>query len=186
MTSRLTLVLLVLVVGWTVFLGPGAASAAVADSPWYAERLLGPQRFRPHVVAHAKPHVGVGERAARYARRMLGVPYRYGGDSPRSGFDCSGLVRYVFGRFGLELPHSSYADFSLGRGVARSALQPGDLVFFNGLGHVGLYVGSGRFIHAPRSGTTVRIASLNDPWYRSSYEGARRVVKSRAAALRKR
>ena len=95
---------------------------------------------------------------------------------PSSGFDCSGLVRHVFGRFGLELPHSSYADFELGKGVARGSLRPGDLVFFNGLGHVGLYVGSGRFIHAPHSGTTVRITSMNDPWYRSRFDGARRVV----------
>ena len=148
--------------------------------------MLGAQRFRPHVAVHARPRVALGARAARYARRMLGVPYRYGGDSPRSGFDCSGLVRYVFGRFGLELPHSSYADYGVGRHVARGALRPGDLVFFDGLGHVGLYVGSNRFIHAPHSGSTVRITSLGDPWYRSRYEGARRVVRSGVTAIRNR
>ena len=84
------------------------------------------------------------------------MPYRYGGDSPRSGFDCSGLVRYVFGHFGVDLPHSSYADYGLGNQVTRGSLRPGDLVFFDGVGHVGLYVGAGRFIHAPHSGTTVR------------------------------
>ena len=122
----------------------------------------------------------LGNRAARYARRLLGVPYRYGGDSPSTGFDCSGLVRYVFGHFGLDLPHSSYADFGLGTRVPRNSLRPGDLVFFDGVGHVGLYVGYDRFIHAPHSGTSVRITSLNDPWYSSRYEGARRVVRATA------
>ena len=79
----------------------------------------------------------LGSRAARYARRLVGVPYSYGGDSPSSGFDCSGLVRYVFGHFGLDLPHSSYADFGVGRDGSRARARPGDLVFFDGLGHVG-------------------------------------------------
>jgi len=83
-------------------------------------------------------------------------------------------VRYVYQRFGLNLPHSSYADFNLGRGVGRWALKPGDLVFFSGLGHVGLYVGHGRFIHAPHSGTAVQISSLAA--WGGSYSGARRLL----------
>ena len=112
----------------------------------------------------------------RFARRLLGVPYRYGGDSPSGGFDCSGFVRYVYAHLGLRLPHSSYADFGLGRRVERAALRPGDLVFFDGVGHVGMYVGGGRFIHAPHTGTHVQVTSLSDPWYRATYDGARRLL----------
>jgi len=176
----LVLPAVVLVLAWASLVGPGRALAAerhpATRTPWLAERPF-TKALQPHqvVVRPARP-VALGSRVARYARRLLGVPYRYGGDSPGSGFDCSGLVRYVFGHFGLDLPHSSYADFGLGRDVGRGSLRPGDLVFFDGLGHVGLYVGAGRFIHAPHSGTTVRIGSLNEPWYRASYVGARRLV----------
>jgi cell wall-associated NlpC family hydrolase len=152
-------------------LGPGAAVAGRSPhpvgAPWPSAK--------PAVHEQVRRPLALGIRAVRYARGLLGVPYRYGGDSPGSGFDCSGFVRYVFGHFGVELPHGSVADYSLGRPVARGALRPGDLVFFSGLGHVGMYVGSGRFIHAPHTGTTVRITSMDDPWYRGSYVGARRV-----------
>src|SRR5207302_3750713 len=85
--------------------------------------------------------VPVGTRAARYARRFVGVRYTYGGMSPRTGFDCSGLVTFVYRHFGVQLPHYSAAQFNFGRAVPRVALRPGDLVFFNGLGHVGIYIG---------------------------------------------
>jgi cell wall-associated NlpC family hydrolase len=107
------------------------------------------------------------------ALRYLGVPYRWGGASP-SGFDCSGFVMYVFAKVGVYLPHSSYMQFRLGRFVPRSALQPGDAVFFNGASHVGIYIGSGRFVHSPHTGDVVKISSLGDSWYSSTYVGARR------------
>ena len=107
------------------------------------------------------------------AMQYLGVPYRWGGASP-SGFDCSGLVMYVFAQVGVSLPHSSYAQYGMGSPVSRDQLQPGDLVFFDGLGHVGIYVGGGSFIHAPHTGDVVRISSLSG-WYASSYVGARRI-----------
>ena len=113
-------------------------------------------------------------KVVRYARRFLGVRYRYGGTSPRTGFDCSGFVAFVYRHFGVPLPHYSVAQFSLGRRVPRRGLRPGDLVFFDGLGHVGIYVGRGRFIHAPRSGTRVSIQPLAG-WYGSRYDGARRL-----------
>jgi cell wall-associated NlpC family hydrolase len=117
----------------------------------------------------------LGARAVKLARHWLGVPYRYGGASPRSGFDCSGLVRFVYDQLGFDLPHSSYAQFGLGRRVARGALRPGDLVFFDGVGHVGIYVGANRFIHAPHTGTRVSIDSIAG-WYGARYDGARRLA----------
>jgi cell wall-associated NlpC family hydrolase len=110
------------------------------------------------------------ERAVKIALAERGVPYRWGGSSP-SGFDCSGLVRWVDARLGIELPHSSYAQFGFGRHVSRGALQPGDLVFSNGLGHVGIYIGDGMFVHAPHTGATVRV----DPVAEYGFDGARRL-----------
>ncbi|HZD87101.1 MAG TPA: C40 family peptidase [Gaiellaceae bacterium] len=109
-----------------------------------------------------------GSRVVRYARRFLGVPYSYGGTSPGSGFDCSGLVRYVYAHFGITLPHSSFSDLWLGRRVGRGGLRPGDLVFFDGGGHVGIYIGGDHFIDAPHTGSVVRISTMNlagEPFY---------------------
>jgi cell wall-associated NlpC family hydrolase len=117
----------------------------------------------------------LGAQAVKIARRYLGVRYVYGGSSPRGGFDCSGLVRYVYERLGIDLPHSSYAQFDAGRRVARRWLKPGDLVFFDGIGHVGIYIGHNRFIHAPHTGTRVSIDSLVG-WYGARYDGARRLA----------
>jgi len=116
-----------------------------------------------------------GALIARYARTFVGVRYRWGGMSPRTGFDCSGFVAFVYRRFGVSLPHYTVAQFQRGRRVARRALRPGDLVFFAGLSHVGLYIGDGRFIHAPHTGTRVSVASLRRGWYRATFAGARRI-----------
>jgi cell wall-associated NlpC family hydrolase len=115
-------------------------------------------------------HGGVVSIAMQY----LGVPYRWGGASPSSGFDCSGFVMYVYAQVGVSLPHSSYSQYGMGSPVSRDQLQPGDLVFFDGLGHVGIYVGGGSFIHAPHTGDVVKISSLTG-WYASTYVGARRL-----------
>ena len=121
-----------------------------------------------------RPGEDTGVRVSEYARRFVGVPYHWGGSSPRGGFDCSGFVAYVYRHFGISLPHYTYSQFGRGRSVSRRGLAPGDLVFFNGLSHVGLYVGRGRFIHAPHTGTRVRIDVL---WRGGSFAGARRLVR---------
>jgi peptidoglycan DL-endopeptidase CwlO len=109
------------------------------------------------------------------AMRYLGVPYRWGGASPSTGFDCSGFTMYVYAQVGVSLPHNAAMQYGMGRPVSRSELAPGDLVFFNGLGHMGLYIGGGQFIHAPHTGDVVKISSLGDSWYASTYVGARRL-----------
>jgi|SRR6186997_46896 len=108
------------------------------------------------------------------AWRAVGVPYRWGGSSPRSGFDCSGLTRWVYGHFGVSLPHYSAAQWRYGQRVSRRRLAPGDLLFFSGLGHVGIYLGHGAVIHAPRPGTRVRFERMSG-WLGSSFYGARRL-----------
>jgi cell wall-associated NlpC family hydrolase len=116
----------------------------------------------------------LGQQAAAIAQQYLGVPYVWGGASP-SGFDCSGLVVYVYGRLGVSLPHYTVSLWSSGAHVSRDQLAPGDLVFFYGLDHVGIYLGGGLFIHAPHTGTVVQISSLNSSWYSSAYDGAVRI-----------
>jgi len=111
--------------------------------------------------------------AATIAARYLGVPYRWGGASP-SGFDCSGLVMYVYAQLGISLPHYTVAQYHMGVAVSRSQLQPGDLVFFDGLGHVGIYIGQNQFIHAPHTGDVVKVSSITG-WYAQTYVGARRI-----------
>ncbi|MDQ2968247.1 MAG: C40 family peptidase [Actinomycetota bacterium] len=120
----------------------------------------------------------VGERAAAIALREVGVPYRWGGASPAAGFDCSGLVYWSYGRLGIELPHSSYALYDQGRRVARSRMKAGDLIFFSGLGHVGIYIGRGRMVHAPHSGTRVQVVRLARSSYGARIVGVRRVAKA--------
>lgn len=144
---------------------PGTASssdAGVIASP-------APLVFhRSQLVRHAVR----ARHAARIARHYLGVPYRFGGMSP-SGFDCSGLVAFVYGKVGVSLPHNAAAQWSYGHRVPLGQLRPGDLVFFSGLGHVGLALGHGRYIHAPQSGEVVEIDRL--AVRRASIVGARRL-----------
>jgi cell wall-associated NlpC family hydrolase len=108
------------------------------------------------------------------ALSFLGVPYVWGGASP-SGFDCSGLVVYAFAQVGISLPHYTGALWNMGVPVSSGELQPGDLVFFNGLGHVGIYIGGGQMVHAPHTGDVVKISDISSGYYASSYVGARRV-----------
>jgi cell wall-associated NlpC family hydrolase len=108
------------------------------------------------------------------AMQYLGVPYVWGGSTP-NGFDCSGFTAWVYAQVGVALPHNAAAQYGYGVPVDRSQLEPGDLVFFDGLGHVGLYIGGGQFIHAPHTGDVVKISSMVG-WYDSGYVGARRIT----------
>jgi len=110
--------------------------------------------------------------AATIAMKYLGIPYLWGG-ATTGGFDCSGLVMYVYAQLGISLPHYAAAQYGLGTPVARDQLQPGDLVFFDGLNHVGIYIGGGQMVHAPQTGDVVKITSLSD--FGAGYVGARRI-----------
>jgi cell wall-associated NlpC family hydrolase len=117
------------------------------------------------------------------ALSLTGVKYKYGGKSPETGLDCSGFVRYVFQQAAnLTLPHGARAISQLGQAIPMEQLQPGDLVFFNTLknafSHVGIYIGEGRFIHAPSSGGRVHVANMNDAYWSSHFNGARRLPVS--------
>jgi murein DD-endopeptidase len=120
---------------------------------------------------------GPGEAVLLAAESRIGAPYRYGGAGP-DAFDCSGLVTYAYQRIGISVPRTAAQQFAAATPVPRDALQPGDLVFFRlsgrTVGHVGIYAGDDRFVHAPQSGGEVRIASLDDEWYRRRYAGAGR------------
>ena len=120
-----------------------------------------------------------GYLAASLAREQVGVPYRYGGTSP-SGFDCSGLVQYVYGKLGVNLPRKSKEMAGVGQHVPVHALLPGDLVFFrinrNRVSHVGIYIGNDEFVHATKSGHPVRIDNMTDPWWRERFVVGRRLL----------
>ncbi len=120
-----------------------------------------------------------GEKAAETAASMLGKPYKYRGESP-SGFDCSGLVRYSYLVAGMDVPHGTKALRQVTRAVSSRSLLKGDLLFFLQEGkrysHVGLYIGSDRFVHAPSSGKTVRTDDLTDPYWRKHLLEARRFI----------
>jgi cell wall-associated NlpC family hydrolase len=176
MPNRLRSPLLALAIAALVFCCTSASAST--DQPARVESVSAPDnRLKPirHPVQRRKRTLG--ERAARIALKAVGVPYRWGGTSPASGFDCSGLVYWAYGRLGVEVPHSSYALAEMGRRVARARLRPGDVLVFSGYGHVGLYVGRGRMVHAPHSGRLVEVVRLGRSHYGSRLVTARRITR---------
>jgi cell wall-associated NlpC family hydrolase len=151
-----------LLIALALGLAPLASDAQAPDAPAPATLSAGPD-----VVMAALAH--------------LGVPYRYGGNTPATGFDCSGLVRHVFlDTAAVELPRSAHEMARQGVPVAPGELQPGDLVFFNTRGrphsHVGIYMGDGRFVHAPARRGHVKIESMEASYWQRRFNGARRVL----------
>jgi cell wall-associated NlpC family hydrolase len=188
-----------------------AAASAPADAPRDAElmRIIARAQQQPTPpTAAVAPQAGPGGEASSWWRQQdvvhevssrtsqlvinalsfLGVRYRYGGDHAARGFDCSGLVRRVYQEtLGLVLPHNAAEQSREGEKVAENELRPGDLVFFNTLrrafSHVGIYIGNGQFVHAPRPGEKVQIANLDSPYWARRFDGARRLITRAADPL---
>ncbi len=186
-----------------------AASAADAGSEAGLSRIIARAQEHPNPPAEAMVEVSgpgsevrswwhqqhvVHEVSSRTSQLVintlsfLGVRYRYGGDHAARGFDCSGLVRRVYQEtLGLVLPHNAAEQSREGEKVAENELRPGDLVFFNTLrrafSHVGIYIGNGQFVHAPRPGEKVQIANLDSPYWARRFDGARRLITRAADPL---
>ena len=120
----------------------------------------------------------MGTIAARTAERFVGIPYRWGGDTVVDGMDCSGFVRAVYNLCGVSIPRTSREQFQAGEPVSKEALQEGDLVFFgssaDAINHVGIYVGEGRFVHAPRRGDDIKVSALSENYFEKKFVGAKR------------
>jgi murein DD-endopeptidase len=155
--------------------------------------LAGCTPFRPGLPSATVPAPGTvssreGAGIARVAMAQLGAPYRYGGAEPSRGFDCSGLVFYAHAQQGVTVPRTAAGQFAAARSVDPDDLEPGDLVFYRlvprqrDVTHVGIYVGQGRFVHAPQSGRQVGEALLDDPYWRERFAGAGRLHPAGAGA----
>lgn len=158
------------------------ASARQAAQQAQPETAIAPDQSTDFATPEVSIPVAPPADASRAAQvvaismQYLGIPYVWGAASPSAGFDCSGLTMYVFAQVGVSLPHYAAAQYGLGVEVSKDQLQPGDLVFFRGLGHMGMYIGGGNMIHAPHTGDVVKISPLPDPYYVSNWVGARRVL----------
>ena len=152
----------------------GAGSTDDGDS-WQAMKgsAVNVPESQPFLLRDNVPNV------IRTARQYIGVPYKFGGDTPKA-FDCSGYLQYVFARHGMKLPRTADLQFKLGRSVPSSRLEAGDLVFFStyepGASHCGIYLGNGEFIHASSS-KGVRVDKLNDDYWKAKYYGGKHIVK---------
>jgi cell wall-associated NlpC family hydrolase len=153
----------------TAFLAAGCATA-VRQLPG------GPHPGVVTVPAEVESTAGV--KVVNIAAGLIGTPYRYGGETPKAGFDCSGLVFYSFEQMGMKVPRTAADQRKAAERIDRDDLEPGDLLFFRSskgrIDHVGIYAGDGRFIHAPNSGSVVSYAYLDAPYYRSHFVSAGR------------
>ncbi|MCA1323333.1 C40 family peptidase [Herbaspirillum sp. alder98] len=168
-----------------------SGAAFAADLSLAAQDLPPPQAQSPQAqqqisktnlaIARLQDITNRASELATQALAMLGINYRYGGNSPDTGLDCSGLVRYVFKEaLGTDLPRTSAEISRVGEKVGKSDLQVGDLVFYNtlrrGFSHVGIYMGDGKFIHSPSAGGQVRIESMDESYWKKRFNGARRIA----------
>lgn len=147
------------------------------------ESLGGEQAKKAAPTDKPQPKASRGERdmgsiAARTAERFVGIPYRWGGDTVVDGMDCSGFVRAVYNLCGISIPRTSRDQYKAGDAVTKIDLQEGDLVFFGAaadkISHVGIYVGNGKFVHAPRRGEEIRVTAIDDAYFEKRFIGARR------------
>jgi cell wall-associated NlpC family hydrolase len=169
---------------WTVLRRVAAfalAASLASPAPLLAQEFSLASQARAQVGTVVDKVWTGAQDLAFYALGLIGVEYRYGGEAPESGLDCSGLVRHVFQQVtGVTLPRTSKELSRMGDSIARQDLQPGDLVFFNtrrfAFSHVGIYLGEGRFIHAPRTGRDVEVAELGNRYWQKRFDGARRLV----------
>ncbi len=166
---------LLFLIGFLSFILGGCASQSV--------RLPQTETEPPAATAPVVRAIDAASSVAMQALAYLGTPYRSGGLSPRSGFDCSGLVGYAYRKgAGVALPRDTYDLSHVGEPVKRAALKPGDLVFYDtqrrAYSHVGIYLGEDRFIHAPSSGGEVRVDNLRASYWMRRYSGARRIIES--------
>ncbi len=151
-----------------------ASAAPGPPAPTPAATTLATPETPTTTAATTAATLGPGyPQAAAIALRYLGIPYQWGGASPATGFDCSGLVMYVYSQLGVELPHQAAAQHGYGAPVPRDELEPGDLVFYDDLSHVGIYIGDGEIVHAPQTGDVVKISPLAQGG--ATYDGARRL-----------
>jgi len=171
---------------------PSAAHAPAhdaSDADPALDAALWDHAMAPNNAQDSQPAaIPDAHRLAHAALTHLGVKYRYGGKTPRMGFDCSGLVVYAAKQsLGITLPHHAASLARVGASVKRTELQIGDLVFFNTRGrrfsHMGIYLGDHQFVHAPRTGAVVRIERMNTPYWQQRYNGARRLDTATLAAL---
>jgi cell wall-associated NlpC family hydrolase len=155
----------------------GAPALPVGDEGSSTESSNTEASSSPSVEYTPPPaDAGRGAQVVAIAMQYLGTPYVWAAADPSVGFDCSGLTKYVFAKVGVSLPHYAAAQYQLGSPVSKDQLQPGDLVFFRGLGHMGMYIGGGNMIHAPRTGDVVKISSIYESYYVATWVGARRVL----------
>lgn len=153
---------------------------ALPPLPALADDAGNPPDFSQPVPQAAADVLGQAQEFALRALSFIGVRYKWGGTSPDTGFDCSGLIRYVYAQVtGHLLPYNAQDLSHLGISIDRSELQPGDLVFFNTLrkpfSHVGIYLGESRFVHAPSRGGAVEIVDMGQRYWKNRYNGARRL-----------
>lgn len=150
--------------------------AACASSP--PPKKTGKPPARPGISLGGLQADGVGREILMYTLSLLDIEYKFGGSNPEAGLDCSGMVAYIYQNAArVRLPHNAAQIAGLARPVSNSQLRVGDLVFFNTLGkpfsHMGIYIGDGKFVHAPRSNSVIRVDRLDNSYFAARYEGAR-------------